>query len=731
MNREVYSYDGKTLDKMITTKDPVISLSVDQEDNLWIGFMNGGVSRYRSDDFESSWEPEFLKNKSVTKVLHDHEGGLWFSTLENGVFHVPNLLIGHYAIPPASRTKSVVSTGNKVWVGKQNGTIFEIDAKTKEAQRNLIVEGPLTQMFSTQNLLWISSNTGIEIYDHNLKKIKETYGLALDYYESSDDKVYTVGGLRLRKFDNHGNLLRIDTVYLPYRSMLMQDSLFFLADRLGLHIKNKSMEMVAIPKDFIDVKISNILRFNDSTLLITSLGKGFFLMDHRDLTYKIYNSENNFIANNIYSSLLNDSILWLGTEKGLVRIPLSGFRKPGLSFTYLSKKSGLISDKIDFLVEADNAVWAFSDQGYSVIPHTFTKFTNTNPLFYIEELKANNTPVARNNIHHLNHDQNTIEVAFGFITFNNPNISLRYRLSEKQNWVYTQSKRLLFSSLAPGTYTFDLEFSTDNVHWIPATSPITFSIVPPWWSKWYTQLISFLTLLILGYLYFRHQQSIYRQKHHYLKIINDHQQKLIQSEIVALERERNRISKELHDRVGTNLTAIKLIVSQLLKNYKEPLAQDVEEQFQIALTEIKEIIYGLTPPSLERYGLFTGLKNYIGKLNKSIPITISLKTFGKDITKHELNIIVFRVIQELLTNSIKHSFARSITIHLNSFDDVLNIVYEDDGVGFSYDPLQSGLGLDNIESRIHSVNGSLKFDSGKFGISYTIDIPVTLNKEVA
>jgi signal transduction histidine kinase len=125
------------------------------------------------------------------------------------------------------------------------------------------------------------------------------------------------------------------------------------------------------------------------------------------------------------------------------------------------------------------------------------------------------------------------------------------------------------------------------------------------------------------------------------------------------------------------------------------------------------------------------LKNYIGKLNKSIPIPIALKTFGKDIHKHEMNIIVFRVLQELVTNSIKHSFAKNITIHINSFEDVLNIVYEDDGIGFTYDPLQGGLGLDNIESRIKSVNGTLKFDSGSFGISYTIDIPVTLNKETA
>ena len=58
------------------------------------------------------------------------------------------------------------------------------------------------------------------------------------------------------------------------------------------------------------------------------------------------------------------------------------------------------------------------------------------------------------------------------------------------------------------------------------------------------------------------------------------------------------------------------------------------------------------------------------------------------------------------------------------------VVYEDDGDGFTYDPLQSGLGLDNIESRIQSINGTLKFESGNFGISYTIDIPVTINKEV-
>ena len=257
---------------------------------------------------------------------------------------------------------------------------------------------------------------------------------------------------------------------------------------------------------------------------------------------------------------------------------------------------------------------------------------------------------------------------------------------------------------------------------------LAFTIESSWSGKWYVYMTISLLIAFFCYLYFRFQQSMYRQKH-LLRIINDHQQKLIQSEVVTQERERDRIAKELHDGVGTNLTALKLMVSQLLKNYREPLAGNVEEQFQIVISEINTIIYDLRPPSLERYGLFTVLENHVEKLNESIPLKITLKTFGKEIRLYDINIVIFRVIQELLENSIKHSFAKNVTIHISAFEDIVNLVYEDDGIGFTYDPVQGGLGLDNIESRVRAVNGTLKFESGKFGVSYTIDIPTLLNKE--
>jgi signal transduction histidine kinase len=236
--------------------------------------------------------------------------------------------------------------------------------------------------------------------------------------------------------------------------------------------------------------------------------------------------------------------------------------------------------------------------------------------------------------------------------------------------------------------------------------------------------IASLLLLAAAFVYVRNRQAVYAEKNRFLEIINDHQQKLIQSQIATIERERNRIAKELHDGVGTNLTAIKLSVHQLLTTNENPLADDIEEQFQHAIADLKNLIYDLTPPSLERYGLFVALKNYINKIGKNIPINIQFKTFGSDINDINIGIIVFRIAQELLSNSIKHSDAKNITVHMNSFEDLLNIIYEDDGVGFTYNPEQSGLGLDNVESRVRSLNGTLKFDSGKFGVSYNIDIPL-------
>jgi signal transduction histidine kinase len=731
--KDLFEYDKSTLKKVYTSRAPIISLSEDKENNLWLGYLNSGAEIFKGR--RKGWSPEFLRNKSVTKVLQDHDLGLWFSTLESGVYHAPNIRITNYHLPTPSRLKAVLSLGDTVLLGDQSGHLLFLDAQSKKIVREEIFEHAVYSLFqdNTKNI-WVSAAVDIRRYDRRFK-LKNIYPqrIGTSFVQGTNGSIWTLSGIRITHFNQTGALIKSDAPNVIYRTLFVDDSVIYLAARTGLHLRNKEMQLLDVPAAFSKYKITQIAEVNDTTLLLSTQGNGLLLVNKKTWTYKKFDTENQFVANTIYCIAKTDSTLWIGTEKGLVSITIDDLLSDELRFNHLSRERGLIGDKIDFIVAAGNDIWAFSDNGFSVIPGSSAAYAPSTPIFYIKNIITGNDTLTLDNDYPetpltLAYNNNHLTLSFGYIRFSNQDIFLRYRISDESDWTVTTQRSLQFLSLAPGNYHFELQYSVDNIHWKASFEPLPFTIDSPWWMKWYTIMGALIFILLLGYLYFRYRQSIYQQRTHYLSIINTHQQKLIQSEIETLERERNRIARELHDGVGTNLTAIKLMVSQLLQN-RDPEAAEIEEQFQIALRELKDIIYGLTPPSLGRYGLFTALQNYVSKLNKSLTPDISLQIFGPEIKNHEFNIMVFRIVQELISNSIKHSSAKHITIHINSFDDMLNIMYEDNGIGFSKDTFRGGLGLDNIESRIHSMNGNLKFESGNHGVSYTIDIPLKSIRE--
>ncbi|MBT1705494.1 sensor histidine kinase [Chryseosolibacter indicus] len=721
---DLFEYDGNTVKRVLQGQSGIISLSIDKQDRLWVGRLVGGVECFYSNDFNRSWAPTIFSGLSVTKIVQGTSGDIWGSTLENGIYNIPNVNIQNYNLN-ISKVKSLTYSKDRIFIGDQKGGLAVYDTKTRKVIKLISMGSTIMSLFRDgKNNLWVSDLNKIYRFDNDLN-ITKSYenNNATDFFEDTEGLVWACGGLRVNKFDVEGREHR-NIVLDMYRSILTKDSSIYLGGRTGLTVLDKALQHKKKIKEFNDYKISDLIQLNDSTILLATIGNGFILFNSKTYNYTQYNSNSKFIADNIHATLIKDSLLWLGTEKGLAVTSIPSLIENKPDFKYLGKKSGLISNTINYIAEGYKSIWAFSTNGFSVIPDSLFNKRTVRPIFYLNEIRINNREITTHNLKDLAHDQNDITISYHCIYYNNENLFLRYRIKENDNWIPTSNRKIELSSMAPNNYILRLEYSIDNINWHQALEPISCTINPPWWQQWYSIVSAIIILSILSYIYFRHQLSIYNQKNKLLKIINDHQQKLIQSEIVTLERERNRIAKELHDGVGTNLTAIKLMVNQLLNNHNDPMTNEVEDQFQIAIREIKDIIYGLTPPTLERYGLFAGLKNYISKLSGNIPINIALKTYGEESNKYELNIIIFRIIQELIANSIKHSQGKEITIHINSFKDIINIIYEDDGVGFSYNPVQHGLGLDNIESRIRSVNGSLKFESGKFGTSYNIDIPL-------
>ena len=98
--------------------------------------------------------------------------------------------------------------------------------------------------------------------------------------------------------------------------------------------------------------------------------------------------------------------------------------------------------------------------------------------------------------------------------------------------------------------------------------------------------------------------------------------------------------------------------------------------------------------------------------------------FGKEEVAANVSITLYRIIQELITNTLKHSKATEIKIHVNRFDDGINLMYEDNGVGMPALPPQ-GFGLHNIESRVQMVKGKLSIESNERGTFFSFDIPLT------
>ncbi len=729
----LYEFDGTRVKVAMTADRAIIYLYVDRKEDLWIGYIKGGVERY-ADGFA---EPnlKLVREKSVTSVLFDHEGGLWLTTLEDGAYYIPNLASRLQLSRGEAKITSVVAGDGQVITGDVEGNIriYAVETGRLVRSKNIgdgSMDDLILSMFRTRKGdLLISSGQYLRVFDKSLN-LKKKITLMRSAIAQRKNGNIIAANTSIYEMDENAVPIRILNTKLRYRSILIDDSLIFLSGRSGLHVNDLQFNPVRDEPAFESAKIVHLHNLNDSIVFLGTLGSGFFLLNKHTWQSRQFNEENDFHANNIYSVMIKDSTLWIATEKGIAVAPLRSVINHQFEFEFLTKWNGLLENKINFLVDGGTNVWACSDFGISIIPYESMRFANKRPLFVLEGLAINHQKVDGLSNRVLHHENNDILIKFRSISFNNRNILTRYRITPKEPWNYTDSRQILLTSLAPGTYKFELQYSTDNYKWHPALATMPFVIGDAWWNQWYTRLLAIALLFSASYLYVKYQRSVFRERNHYLRIINEHQQKLLQSEIVTRERERNRISKELHDRVGTNLTAIKLSVSRLLKSHEEPLAADIEEQFQVAIREIKEIIYGLTPPSLERYGLFTGLKNYVGKLSRSIPIDISVKTFGKESLDQELNILIFRVLQELITNTIKHSYAKHITIHISSFDDMINVVYEDDGVGFSIDPSNHGLGLDSVESRIQSVNGTLRFESGTFGVSYSIDIPTATKKEV-
>ncbi|MBK5202625.1 MAG: hypothetical protein JJE45_02765 [Prolixibacteraceae bacterium] len=191
--------------------------------------------------------------------------------------------------------------------------------------------------------------------------------------------------------------------------------------------------------------------------------------------------------------------------------------------------------------------------------------------------------------------------------------------------------------------------------------------------------------------------------------------------IQAEEKERKRFANELHDGLGPLLSTIKMSFSALVQNEPEKFSGEIVDNTEIVINEaiktLKEISNNLSPHVLTNFGLYRALRNFINKINALRTITINLDSnLGNKRYDTNIEIVLYRVICELIHNTVKHAEAKKIDISLMEDGKNITIAYKDNGKGFDPEKLKKqtgskGIGLSNIFSRINSLKGEFTLDS--------------------
>jgi two-component system NarL family sensor kinase len=222
--------------------------------------------------------------------------------------------------------------------------------------------------------------------------------------------------------------------------------------------------------------------------------------------------------------------------------------------------------------------------------------------------------------------------------------------------------------------------------------------------------IILVLVLLVGILRFRAQKKFVNAK-----LLS--KQKLVSAMINGQEEERKRISRELHDGIGAGLIAAKFKLSS-------KTAPDAYSMIEKTIKEIRDLSHQLIPPEIEGQNIKQSLEGYISTIKEDLPFNIEWISVGEfDEVRPEVKISIYRIVQECISNVIKYSKATELTVQLLEDGDNITLMVEDNGKGFIVSNNNSGIGLNNIESRVNDLNGVLEVDSNPgHGTTIVVDL---------
>lgn len=239
------------------------------------------------------------------------------------------------------------------------------------------------------------------------------------------------------------------------------------------------------------------------------------------------------------------------------------------------------------------------------------------------------------------------------------------------------------------------------------------------------------------FFFIRYQRKTQLQKEHLLRAELDFKQQLLYANIRSQEEERVRLSKELHDHVGGTLSVLRFMVDQFDPvSSGKPADQEqiitYREMMDGVIDDVRHISHAMAPPGLALWGLQEAVAALCEKISRSSGKEIKVICTAPETVKQlpfDHALALYRVIQELITNTLKHASAKAIAVAMDHEEDYLSVVYCDDGIGAAGGlNTTKGTGMQNIENRLMMIGATHEIKTGPDqGFMLAMRMPLTAN----
>jgi two-component system NarL family sensor kinase len=239
-----------------------------------------------------------------------------------------------------------------------------------------------------------------------------------------------------------------------------------------------------------------------------------------------------------------------------------------------------------------------------------------------------------------------------------------------------------------------------------------------------TLLIALLLLGFFGYRNYRHRQQLAKQtdllqQQQIRELEKDKQLVAVGSMLKGQQDERARLAKDLHDGLGGLLSGVKYTLSNMKDNLiitpdNRAVFERSLDMLDTSIRELRRVAHNMMPEMLVKYGLDETLKEYCNSINETQLLSVKYQAFGfEGRLESSIEIIIYRIIQELVNNTLKHAAATEVLVQLIKEQDRLSIIVEDNGKGFDTGILDTSkaAGFASIASRVDYLKGRLEVQS--------------------